>query len=188
MLGLNYMAWLGLLVWVVVPLLSVLATVLLWRRSISALNKVLALALGVAILAAPALISNGVKAYYDRQVREMCARDGGVRVYEMVRLPAERFDDLKRKNFVLEYQAKPTDEYYIETAKRHYREGYLNVYRTHSKVVRRSDGKVLGEYIRYARVGGDLPGPWHHSSFSCSDLAEQPINFETEIFAEGDEQ
>jgi len=184
----NSMAWLALFVWVGVPLLALLFGVLLWRRSSTALGKALALTFSVAVLSAPLLVSNAVKAYYDRQVRELCAKDGGVRVYETVRLPAEKFDDLKRKNFVLEYQAKPTDEYYIETAKHHYLEWYLNVYRSHSKVVRRSDGKVLGEYIRYARVGGDLPGPWHHSSFSCSDLAEQPINFETKIFAEGDGQ
>lgn len=92
MLGLNYMAWLGLLVWMVVPLFAVLATTLLWRRAGSGLRKALALVVGFAILSAPVLVSNGVKAHYDRQVREMCAKDGGVRVYETVRLPADKFD------------------------------------------------------------------------------------------------
>lgn len=188
MLGFNYLVWIGIVSWVVVPLTAFFVARLLWRRSRTDRSRLLALVAGVAILLTPAAISNARKAYYDLQVRALCAKDGGVMVYETVRLTAERFDELKRKNFVLEYQAKPTDEYYIETAKHHYREGHLNVYRAHSKVLRRSDGKVLGEYIRYARVGGDLPGPWHHSSFSCADLADQPINFETEIFSGGDEQ
>ncbi len=82
MLGLNYMAWLGLLVWVGVPFLALLTGVLLWRRSRAPLWKGLAIISSVAILSAPVLVSNGVKAHYDQQVREMCATDGGVRVYE----------------------------------------------------------------------------------------------------------
>ncbi|MBU0501103.1 MAG: hypothetical protein KJ675_07880 [Gammaproteobacteria bacterium] len=34
----------------------------------------------------------GKKMYWDAKVREFCAIDGGVRVYETVALPAERFD------------------------------------------------------------------------------------------------
>lgn len=178
MLGLNYMAWLGLLVWVVVPLLSVLATVLLWRRSISALNKVLALALGVAILAAPALISNGVKAYYDRQVREMCARDGGVRVYETVKLPRERFDQLGQIRIPSKQDAKPGDEYYDEWRVQHYKEGNPSIRRDHFLVYQRSDVKLLGEAISYARLGGDLPGPWHGSSFRCPKQSGDSILYQ----------
>lgn len=50
MLGLNYMAWLGLLVWVVVPRFAVLATVLLWRRAGAGLTRALALVVGFAIV------------------------------------------------------------------------------------------------------------------------------------------
>lgn len=77
MLGLNYLAWLGILVWVVVPLFAALATMLLWRRAGSGLSRALALVVGFVILSAPWLISTGVKAHYDRQVRELCAKDGG---------------------------------------------------------------------------------------------------------------
>lgn len=106
----NNMAWLALFVWVGVPLIALLTGVLLWRRSRTPMGEVFTVVAIIAILSAPLLISNGVKAYYDRQVREMCEKDGGVRVYEAVRLPKEKFNELKRKNFVLEYQAKPTDE------------------------------------------------------------------------------
>lgn len=114
MLGLNYMAWLGLLVWVVVPLFAVLATALLWRHAGSDLKRALALVAGFAILSVPALVSNGVKAYYDRQVREMCAKDGGVRVHETVRLPVERFDKWGNVGICNKQYAKPSDEYYFD--------------------------------------------------------------------------
>ncbi len=182
------MAWLGLLVWVVVPLFAVLATALLWRRAGSGPRKALALVVGFAILSAPTLVSNGVKAYYDRQVRELCAKDGGVRVYETVRLPAEKFDELKRKNFVLpdKSQIKPTDEYYYVSEDYYYRKGYLNMLRMQHQIIRRADGKVLGESIRYGRGGGDLPGPWHESSFMCPDPVRQPSNFEISILIKGE--
>ena len=125
MLGLNYMAWLEILVWVIVPLLAVLVATLLSRGAKSSLKKALALVVGFAILSAPVLVSNGMKVYYDRQVRELCVKDGGVRVYETARLPAEKFDELKRVNFVLpdKTRAEPADEYYSETDRHYYRKG-----------------------------------------------------------------
>lgn len=169
MLGLNYMAWLGILVWVIVPLLAVLVATLLSRRAKSSLKKVLALALGFAILSMPALVSNGVKAYYDRQVREMCAKDGGVRVFETVQLPRDRFDQLGQIRIPSKQDIKPNDEYYDEWRVQHYREGNPSIRRDHFLIYRRSEAKLLGEAISYARIGGDLPGPWHESSFRCPE-------------------
>lgn len=90
MLGLNYLVWIGIVSWIVVPLTAFFTARLLWRRSRTDLSRLLALFAGVVIVFTPALISNGAKAYYDRQVRELCAKDGGVRVYETVTLPAEK--------------------------------------------------------------------------------------------------
>lgn len=191
MLGLNYLVWIGIVSWIVVPLLALLTTVLLWRRSQTSRSKALALAAGIAIVLTPALISNGVKAYYDRQVSELCAKDGGVEIYETVVLPAEQFDKLKQRNFVLfsKALAEPNDEYYRASDDRYYKQGFINFVRMESRIVRRNDGKVLGKSIRYGRVGGDLPGPWHHSSFTCPDPGN-PLSpkFETVIFQRGDEQ
>lgn len=173
MLGLNYMAWLGLLVWIGVPLLAILATALLWRRSISVLNKALALVAGLAILLAPMLIFNGVKAYYDRQVRELCAKDGGVRVYETVRLPAEKFNQWGQPNFQIPItpynKLKEADDYYLEWEITKLKSGYLNLTRNHFNLIRHKDQKLLAESVSYSRGGGDLPGPWANSSFSCPD-------------------
>lgn len=181
MLGLNYTAWLGLLVWVAVPLFAVLATALLWRRAKSGLRKALALVAGFAILSAPALVSNGVKAYYDRQVREMCAKDGGVRVYETVRLSDERFDQFGQIRIPPKQDAKAGDEYFYEWNVHRYKEGNPSIRRDHFLIFRRSDKKLLGEAISYARLGGDMPGPWHESSFRCPKQADDAI-LEQRIF------
>jgi len=188
MLGLNYMAWIGIVSWIGVPLLAFFTTRLLWRRSPSNLSKLWALVAGVVILFTPALISNGVKAYYDRQVQELCAKDGGVRVYETVKLPAVRFDKWGNVGIHEKGYAKPTDEYYYESDIHYYRQGNPTLLRSRSWIVRRSDGKVLGEAISYGRGGGDLPGPWHGSSFHCPPIADAEGKLESSIFLKGIEK
>lgn len=188
MLGLNSLAWLGLLVWVGIPLLVIFAAPPLWRRSQSLFQKGLVVAASVVILAAPSLISNGMKWWYDRQVSELCAKDGGVRVYETVRLPRERFDKWGNVGIHEKGYAKPADEYYYESVIHYYREGNPTLLRSRSWVVRRSDNKVLGEAISYGRSGGDVPGPGHGSSFHCPPIADAEGKIESSIFLKGNEQ
>jgi hypothetical protein len=112
-------------------------------------------------------LAQGEKWQADKQVRELCAKDGGVRVYETVRLPAERFDKYGQMRIPSKQSAKPTDEYFYESATRSLRSGNPEMWQSHYKVYRQFDNKLLGESISYARRGGDIPGPWHESSFGC---------------------
>lgn len=173
MLGLNYLAWLGILVWVVVPLAAGLVAWLMWRRSGALFNKAFSLAVGFAILSAPWLVSSGVKAHYDRQVRELCAKDGGVRVYETVGLPSERFNQWGQVNFYQPDQGENAlgAEYVFKRETFYYKQGNPDLFRLSTQVSRRSDGKLLGESVFYKRGGGDLPGPWHGTSFMCPELS-----------------
>ncbi len=166
MFGLNSMAWLALLVWIGIPLFALLVGVLLWRRSRTPQGKSFVVAASIAILFTPLLVSNGVKYYYDAQVREMCAKDGGVRVYETVRLLPELMDKFRIPTTPYQ-KLKDTDKYYSKWNEQNYREGNPSIRRDHFLVYQRSDMKLLGEAVSYARLGGDLPGPWHESSFSC---------------------
>src|SRR5262245_2035437 len=99
----------------------------------------------------------------DRQMDELCKKDGGVKVYEIVTLPPAEFDQ------VLHYKstAKSTEDYYGPQY-RYVRErvvlvgaladpykGQGSLVRTHYAVYRRSDGKLLGENVEYTRAGGD---------------------------------
>lgn len=124
----------------------------------------------------------GRKMYYDAQVRELCAKDGGVRVYETVRLPAERFDRSGNVGVPNKRHVKPSDEYFFEVDIQYYRRSNPSIERARTTLVRRSDGKVLGESIRYGRGGGDLPGPWHDSSFDCPPISKAEGVLETSIF------
>ena len=114
----------------------------------------------------------GRKYYYDWQVEKLCAKDGGVKVYETVKLPADKFDKYGGVRIPAKKDAKPLDEYYIESDIRYYQQGNPELWRLHFRIVRRVDKKLLGEATSYARRGADIPGPWHPSSFGCPDRAD----------------
>ena len=115
----------------------------------------------------------------DREVKRLCAIDGGVKVYETVRLPVERFDKYGNIKIASKRFMKSTDEYYLDYESIFLKEGNPRLVRTTFKVIRSSDGKSIGESIQYSRSGGDLPGPWHESSFDCPS---SPIKLESSIF------
>ncbi|GKS69956.1 hypothetical protein W03_19600 [Nitrosomonas sp. PY1] len=120
------------------------------------------------------------KAQLDAEVDRLCAIDGGIRVYETVALPADKFNKWGEINFY-----KPTQkiedtlgpEYIYQWDMHYYRKGdpfsqgaqEVVMKRDHIQVFQRSSVKLLGELIMYHRVGGDLPGPWMPSSYHCPD-------------------
>jgi hypothetical protein len=125
-------------------------------------------------------------------VKRLCAIDGGIKVYETVKLPAEKFD--KRWNFINFY--KPTEdenalgpEYLFKRNQHYYRQGNPEMSRIHYQIFRRSNGKLLGETVLYGRGGGDIPGPWHDSSFTCPSYTEAGENLLlNKIFIKSDDK
>lgn len=109
--------------------------------------------------------AGGRKVYYDAEVNRLCAIDGGVKVYETVRLPAERFDKYGNVGIPNRQYAKSDAPYYFETSQEVLRSGDPTLLKVTTQIIRRADGKVLGRSIRYGRGGGDMPGPWHPSTF-----------------------
>jgi len=139
----------------------------------------------IIILIAAFFLAGCEKARLDQQVKELCAKDGGIKVYETVKLPPDRFDQFGKVKIPSKNDAKPSDDYYYDSETKYYKTGNPDLRRVHDKIMRRGDGKVMGEFIYYARRGGDLPGPWHPSSFGCPDLSSLP-SFENSIFVKGD--
>ena len=108
----------------------------------------------------------------DAQVKELCAKDGGIKVYETVKLPPEKFDKYGAVKIPSKQDAKPEDQYYYKSSMHHYKSGNPEMWQLHFTVYRNIDNKLLGEAISYARRGGDMPGPWHASSFGCPENAD----------------
>jgi len=120
------------------------------------------------------------KAALDSRVDELCAKDGGVRVYETVSLPPSMFDQWGdpfpgwrgRKfedRFGPDYRYVEETEY-IKNGDPFKGEGRLD--RSVTKIFRRADNKLLGEAISYGRSGGDLIPFAHPSSRSCPTYSD----------------
>lgn len=120
--------------------------------------------------------AGGKKLYWDAKVRELCAIDGGLRVFETVELPDEMFNKWGQINFEKPTQGENSlgPEYLVKEETRFLRAENMQptIFRYQYQVFRRSDGKLLGERISYTRRGGDFPGPWHQSSYRCPDITK----------------
>ena len=132
----------------------------------------------------------------DRQMEELCKKDGGVKVYERVTLPASEFNDLGTplyryyKPGVLpddrlgpEYRYVTRREILVgEHADPAYGQGQLA--RHYWAIYRRADGKLLGEQVQYERIGGDrFTFGFQPSSKVCPTLEG---GFDSQVFMKGD--
>lgn len=130
--------------------------------------------LGLAVLGLLPL--GGCEKYeLDRRMEELCKKDGGIKIHETVTLPPEMFDQdgdpfpgwRKRS----EYERLGPDyrlvqqTTYLKQGEPLKGEGRLD--RSHWKVVRNSDNKILGEGVSYGRSGGDFIVLGHFTSKSC---------------------
>ncbi len=126
----------------------------------------------------------------DEEVRRLCAIDGGINVYQKVSLPIERFDKNGFINIPDVARAAPDAEYYRESDIYYYYQsgqaGMDAMWKTTTRIVRRSDKKIMGVSISYTRRGGDAPGPWHPSSYMCPAYSTGQPQLETSVFIKGD--
>lgn len=126
------------------------------------------------------------KSELDAEVNRLCAIDGGIKVYETVKLPAGAFDQWGNVHIPSKSKSISSDEYFYEREQIDLVTGDPQMNKTIHKIIRRSDGKILGTLIRYSRGGGDLPGPWHTSSFICPSISKDAPSLESSVFLRED--
>ena len=100
-------------------------------------------------------------------MEELCKKDGGVKVYETVTLPASEFSNvgqpLARYERLAQSNADLLGPDYRFVEKREFlvgphsnaQKGEGQLTRWYHAIYRRSDGHLLGESVRYNRSGGD---------------------------------
>jgi hypothetical protein len=116
----------------------------------------------------------GQQSYWDAQVKEMCAKDGGVTIYQKLRISESEMRLLGTVGGMIGIPAKdlakPNAPVYEELKIVDIRDSNPRVSRSEMLIVRRSDGATVARAIIYARSGGDFPSPAHPSSFSCPEF------------------
>jgi len=134
------------------------------------------------------LLTACTKHELNRKMEAMCQKDGGLKVYEEIKLKANEFEQGHKRLYRFEAQGKREnllgpDYLLIERFENvagvtgNIWEGYVERYTT--QVVRRRDNKLLGESIIYARVGGDGPlgiVHWQPTSNQCPLVSIDIVN------------
>ncbi len=116
----------------------------------------------------------GRKAYWDSEVREMCEKDGGVKVYAKITIAREQYEKLPKSGgsvaILPEAHSKSDEPAFAVEKEIVLKEWAPRVARWEKLIKRRSDGKVIGILVTYYRSGGDSPISYAHpSSFSCPE-------------------
>ena len=117
----------------------------------------------------------------DKQMEELCKKDGGSKVYETVILPAYMFDEsgypfpgwrdrLNNEDRLSKDYLYIREEKVLKNGDPLKGEGQLSRFRT--KIIRRSDSKLLGEKVFYTRVGGDGIVIGHYTMNTCPKTGE----------------
>ncbi|MDB5814737.1 MAG: hypothetical protein JWN23_1854 [Rhodocyclales bacterium] len=125
----------------------------------------------------------------DRRMNEVCQKDGGVKVYETVKLPSEMFDPAGSvkatlvqndgKSYMLIAGAYAVKEDSLDLKSGDPLKGEASLTRITLKVSRVADGKVLAEGVQYLRAGGDLIVIGHHTQAVCPN---GPLDINKKVF------
>ena len=132
-------------------------------------------ALYVTTLIGMTLVTGCEKFELDRQMEELCKKDGGVRVYETVKLPPEMFD--QNGDPFPGWQGRKSEdrlgpEYLVQRTEKILKDGEPlkgqgRLIRIERQVIRRSDGRLLGTTVFYGRSGGDFIAYPHPTNKGC---------------------
>jgi len=114
----------------------------------------------------------GAKAYWDAKVKEMCHKDGGVKIIKRVHLSEKDMDELRvyggKIGIPSRRAAPPQAPIYSELTFTTIREKNPRVERAEAKVVQQADGIVVARWVAYFRSGGDFPTGFSEStSYVC---------------------
>ena len=141
----------------------------------------------IALLALSTAGCERAKTRLDREVDRLCAIDGGVHIYETVTLSKENFgpdgevfpqyrgDVISGGGFGPDYKWRSFTKRIVD--------GDPSLTRWEQTITKTSNSKVLGKRIVYVRGGGDLPGPWAPSEYSCRDV---PLDLTQQVFLKED--
>jgi len=132
----------------------------------------------------------GRQAYWDAKVEEMCEKDGGVTIYERVRISRAEINRHVlpmtadgRLGFTIKELAHPDAPIYAVERTTQIRDGNPRVQRVESEIVRRTNQVVVAKWVIYARAGGDFPtGLSDGTSFICPNLQKMTSDLNDQLF------
>ena len=142
-------------------------------------------AAGAALIALLALANGGcerAKTRLDREVDRLCAIDGGIKVYEAVVLPPEKFNALGQPMVPIGKDEKRWGYHTtFNVTNLNYASSPPTLEKETQRVVRTNDQKVIAESVVYRRLGGEFfDGYLHGSGHHCP--ANEGGDFLAQVF------
>lgn len=127
----------------------------------------------------------------DQRMQELCAKDGGVKVYETVTLSASKYEELAKHATARNREDYFGPEYRLVEERRVLvgaendpEKGRGRLARSYQAIYRRSDGRLLGESVSYGRTGGDgLTFGFNPSSNHCP---KPRVSLQKSVFLKGE--
>jgi hypothetical protein len=110
----------------------------------------------------------------DKLVDQLCAKDGGTTVYEIVKLSTGEYSRNWIINLPSESNRKLVEKYYkssnaadIVGSSSSELPNEIVIMRAETEIIRFADKKVMAKLVSYSRRGGDPISPFHPSHYSC---------------------
>lgn len=111
------------------------------------------------------------KAYWDFRIERMCQKDGGLTVFEEIRLSADDYERLRSRSGTIPLpergSADRAAEFFSHTQEEVIRERSPRVAREEVTIYALDGNRMIARYISYSRSGGDFPTYAHPSYFLC---------------------
>lgn len=110
--------------------------------------------------------------YWDDVAAELCMKEGGVEILQFVELTPAQYESMPRAGGHIGGHAPieltpPTVPTYAESREEVIRRASPRVWKTVSRVIRKSDGATVARWVSVHRLGGDPLAIDHPSSFTC---------------------
>ncbi|MDP2883068.1 MAG: hypothetical protein Q8N89_15990 [Azonexus sp.] len=143
-----------------------------WMRGASSFWTLMLIPVALLVsLAVTFVFFEGRKAYWDYRVREMCEKDGGVQINEIVEVNAGAYELLKNHFGQIDIPKAGDSRSIGSIVVYSYKDSFIRdidpeIRRSELTVVKTSNGAVVATSTTYSRVGGDLLA-LHPSHFSC---------------------
>ncbi len=121
-------------------------------------------------------LSGCEQAVVDAQMEVLCKQDGGMKIYEKVVLPKDQFTKYGSAPFFFEGWGKSGGLYQFVDEFEQIRPNKPSLSKFKFIVIRKTDNKILGTYVHYQRIGGDvLPRLGPDSSSNCPPKTDSDV-------------
>ncbi|MBP8924640.1 MAG: hypothetical protein KBG75_02165 [Pseudomonadales bacterium] len=145
------------------------------------LTPVILIALGIAYCEAN-------KAYWDHRVRELCQKEGSIKIFEHIVLTRTEYEAMEKSGGRVFVPPKKMSlgnsryALYYDRQKTVIKRPNPNVWaplvgKTEVSIIRKSDNKLIAKYSRFYRIGGDfITGILPDSHYGCPISTDDMIN------------